>query len=167
MSLGGDAAFDEARLLAARGQLSEAETALDAILERSPAHVGALLLKASLRLEAREGEQGLLLFRRAVELAPHSAEALNGLARCLHALGRDAEGLDVAQAARESLGAGDNFRHAAPVYLTLLWCLREQRRFKEALAVAEEGLARTPDAVLAQWASVVEEELAEAEKDEC
>jgi tetratricopeptide (TPR) repeat protein len=167
MSPGGDAAFDEARLLAARGELSDAEGALDAILERSPAHVGALLLKASLRLEQREGEQALSFFRRAVELAPRSAEALNGLARCLHALGRDTEGLDVAQAARESLAVGDNFRHTAPVYLTLLWCLREQRRFKEALAVAEEGLARTPDAVLAQWASVVEEELAEAEKDEC
>ena len=35
------------------------------------------------------------------------------------------------------------------------------------LAVAEEGLTRCPDAILAQWASLVEEELAESEKEEC
>jgi hypothetical protein len=33
--------------------------------------------------------------------------------------------------------------------------------------VAEEGLARIPDAILAQWAATVEEELAEAEKEQC
>ena len=58
-------------------------------------------------------------------------------------------------------------RQAAPVYLTLVWCLREKRLFREALDVAEEGLARIPDAILAQWAATVEEELAEAEKEEC
>jgi len=100
--------------------------------------------------------------RRAVASAPRSAEALNGLARCLHALGRDAEGLEAVQAARGLLDEADNFREAGPVYLTLVWCLREMRRYKEALAAAEEGLARCPDAILAQWASLVEEELAEA-----
>ena len=53
------------------------------------------------------------------------------------------------------------------MYLTLVWCLRELRLFKEALAAAEEGLAAVPDAVLAQYASLVEQELAEAEKEEC
>jgi tetratricopeptide (TPR) repeat protein len=102
-----------------------------------------------------------------VKLSPRSAEALDSLARCLHALARDAEALETALAARGLLGEGDNYREAAPVYLTLVWCLREMRRFREALAMAEEGLARTPDAILAQWASTVEEELAEAEKEEC
>ena len=58
-------------------------------------------------------------------------------------------------------------RHVGPVYLTLLWCLREKRQLKEALAVAEEGLGRCYDSVLAQWASTVEEELAEAERERC
>ena len=35
------------------------------------------------------------------------------------------------------------------------------------LAAAEEGLSRCSDAILAQWASVVEEELAAAQKEEC
>ena len=65
------------------------------------------------------------------------------------------------------LGEGDNFRYAGSVYLTMVWCLRELRRYREALAVAEEGLRRTPDAVLAQWATQVEEDLARAERERC
>ena len=65
------------------------------------------------------------------------------------------------------LGEGDNFAQTAAVYLTLVWCLREMRRYREAIAVAEEGLARMPDAVLAQWATRIEEELVEAEKERC
>jgi tetratricopeptide (TPR) repeat protein len=159
--------FDEARMLAARGRADDALGALDVILAAEPAHVSALLLKAGLLLDAREGDEALLHYRRAVDAAPRSAEAWNGLARCLHALGLDAEGLDAAETARGLLAEGDNFREVAPVYLTIVWCLRELRRYREALAAADEGLARCPDGVLAQWASLVEEELAEAEKEEC
>jgi hypothetical protein len=75
--------------------------------------------------------------------------------------------LSAAETARRLLGEDDNYRQTAPVYLTLVWCLRELRLFKEALAVAEEGLAAIPDAVLAQYASLVEQELAESEKERC
>lgn len=141
--------------------------ALDALLAEEPQHLPAMLLKAGLLLGGREEGAALALYRSAVDIAPRSAEALNGLARCLHAQGSDAEALEAAESARSLLGEGDNFRHVAPVYLTIVWCLREQRRFRDALAAADEGLARCPDAILAQWASVVEEELAEAEKEEC
>lgn len=158
---------DRARLLAARGDVGGALAAVDHILARDPGHAQALLLKAGLQLESREEREALLLYEHAVASAPGSAEALNGLARCLHALGRDAEALAAAESARRLLGQDDNFRQTAPVYLTIVWCLRQTRRYREALAAAEEGLARCPDAILAQWASVVEEELAEAEKEEC
>jgi tetratricopeptide (TPR) repeat protein len=161
------ASVDHARLLAARGSVEEALAALDALLADDPDDVPALLLQASLLLESREGERALSAFERAARVAPRSAEALGGLARGLHVLGRDDEALSVAERARDLLDEGENFRHAAPVYLTIVWCLREKRRFREALAAAEEGLARCPDAILAQWASQVEEELAEAEKEEC
>lgn len=160
-------ACDSARLLAARGDLREALSTLDAVLARDPDNLQALLLKAGLLLESREEEDALPLYERAVVSAPSSAEALNGLARCLHALGRDPEALRAAEEARGQLGEGDNFRQTAPVYLTIVWCLRQMRRYKEALAAAEDGLGRCPDAILAQWASLVEEELAEAEKEEC
>jgi tetratricopeptide (TPR) repeat protein len=159
--------LERARLLLARGRLTEAATELDRILAGQPAHAEALRLKAGVLLDRREGPEALALLERAVAADPGSAAARNGLARCLHALGRDAEALEAALAARGLLAQGDNFREAGPVYLTLLWCLRELRRYREALAYAEEGLARTPDAVLAQWASVVEEELAAAEQEEC
>jgi tetratricopeptide (TPR) repeat protein len=159
--------FDRARLLAARGNVDQALDAVDRLLSEEPRHLGALLLKAGLLLDSREEELALAVYRQAVEAAPRSAEAWNGLARCLHTLGDDARALELAGTARGLLGEGDNFRQAAPVYLTMVWCLRAQRRFKEALAVAEEGLSSMPDAILAQWAQVVEEELAEAEKEEC
>jgi len=162
-----EAALDRARVLAARGSLSEAGAELDAVLAGAPEHPGALILKAGLLLESREGEQALALYQRAVAVSPLSAEALNGLARCLHALARDPEALAAAERARALLNQGDNYRHASSVYLTLVWCLREMRRYREALATAEEGLNRAPDAILAQWASLVEEELAAAEQEEC
>jgi tetratricopeptide (TPR) repeat protein len=159
--------FDDARLLAAQGRSGDALTALDALLADEPGHVPALLLRGRLLLESREGEAALALYERATTLAADSSEAWDGLARCLHALGRDEQALAAAQAARDRLPLGENFRHASAVYLTLVWCLREMRRYREALAVADEGLARCPDAVLAQWAGTVEEELAEAEREEC
>lgn len=161
------AVFEDARLLAARGLTRDALAVLAEVLRDEPDHVPALLLQAALLLESREGDAALVLYERAAALAPDSAESWDGLARCLHALARDEEALQAAERARALLPLGDNFRHASPVYLTLVWCLRELRRFKEALAVAEEGLERCPDAILAQWAGVVEEELAEAEKEEC
>ncbi len=162
-----DATFEHARLLAARGRSSDAAAVLDALLAQHAGHVGALLLRGNVLLESRDGTLALGFFERAAAAAPRSAEALDGLARCLHALGRNQDALVAAREAQAVLNEGENYRHAAPVYLTLVWCLRELRRYKEALAAAEQGLARTPDAVLAQWASVVEEELALAEKEEC
>lgn len=162
-----DPRFEHARFLSVSGRAEEAHSALDEILASEAGHLGALQLKAGLLLEAREGEAALALYERAARAWPRSAEAWNGLARGLHALGRDHPALAAAEEARRLLGEADNFRYAAPVYLTLVWCLRELRLFKEALAVAEEGLAVIPDAVLAQYASLVEQELADAEKEEC
>jgi tetratricopeptide (TPR) repeat protein len=161
------ASLDHARMLAARGGVVEALEAVESILAAEPDNPDALLLKARLLLESHDGEAALELHRRAAALRPSSCEARDGLARCLHAMGRDDEALEVARSARELLDEGDNFRHAAAVYLTMVWCLRELRQLREALAVAEEGLSRCPDAILAQWASQVEEELAESEKEEC
>ena len=160
-------AYDEARLLAATGRVEEARRALDGLLASQPAHLGALLLKAGLLLEDREAEAALALYRRASAEWEGSSEALNGLARCLHVLGRDQEALPLAERARDLLREPGNALQAAAVYLTLVWCLREMRKYREALAAAEEGLERCPDAVLAHWAGIVEEELAEAERERC
>lgn len=162
-----DDRLHRARSLAVSGRAKESLGVLDEVLAADPDHLGALQLKAGLLLEAREGEDALAAYERAARAWPRSAEAWNGLARGLHALGRDRDALAAAEAARRLLGEGDNSLQTAPVYLTLVWCLRELRLFKEALAVAEEGLAAIPDAVLAQYASLVEQELAEAEKEEC
>jgi len=161
-------AFARARTLAGMGRDDEAEAAIEAILVEDPRHLGAILLKAWLRGEDREWEESLALTRQGSALWPRSAEAQNALARCLHALGRDDEALERAEAARTLLDEGnDNAVHASAVYLTLVWCLREKRRFRDAIAVAQEGLQRAPDAVLAQWATQVQDELIASEKERC
>jgi len=161
------ALFEDARLLAATGCLAEAHRALDGLIAAEPDHLGAVLLKARLLLDDRESEEALALYRRAAHRWDRSAEALNGLALCLHSLGHDDEALSYAERARSLLGEGDNDRETGPVYLTLVFCLREKRLYREALAVAEEGLERCADAVLAHWAGIVEDELADAEKERC
>lgn len=159
--------MDRARLLAARGDAAEALATVDAVLEERPDDLEARLLKAGLLLDARDGERALRLFEDTAAAWPRSAEARNALARCLHSLGRHDEALAAAESARALLGEDEGSRHRAPVYLTLVWCLRELRRYREALEVAEEGLAHSPDAVLAEWAATIEEELVEAEKERC
>jgi tetratricopeptide (TPR) repeat protein len=167
MSLDPAAGFDRARTLAAVGRLEEAVSLLSSVLAADPTHCGALVLRASLHAEERDWGEVLALNQRAAALWPRSAEALNALARCLHALGRDPEALEVAQRAQGVLGEGENFVQTAAVYLTLVWCFREMRRYQEAIAAAEEGLARMPDAVLAQWATQVEDELVAAQRERC
>ena len=160
-------AFARARTLAGMGRDEEAEAALAGILAADPRHLGALLLKAWMTAEDRDFEGSLAITRQAAALWPRSAEARDALARCLHGMGRDEEALATAQEARALLDEGDNGVHASAVYLTLVWCLRELRRLREAIAVAEEGLERAPDAVLAQWATQVQDELIAAEKERC
>jgi len=160
-------AFLDAQMLVSKGQTQEAHCSLDELLAAEPAHLGALLLKARLLLEARKDPEALIVLDRAVTAWPRSAPALDARARCLHALGRDEEALAQAQEARALLNEGDNFRHTGSVYLTMVWCLRELRRYREALEIAEEGLRRTPDAILAQWATQVEEDVARAERERC
>jgi tetratricopeptide (TPR) repeat protein len=159
--------INDVRVLVAQGRLDEALAAVDRELAQNPDAVAALLVKATILLERRQNEDAEALLRRAVAQEPRSSEALNALARCLHYLGRNEEALAVARDAYAYLREGDNFHQNSAVFLTLVWCLRELRRYPEAVAMAEEGLLRCPDAVLAQWATVVEEEMAEAERDEC
>lgn len=162
-----DEAYARARVLAGMGRDEEAEGAVEEILAADPRHLGTLLLKAWMRAEDRDWEGSFQLTAHAAALWPGSAEARNALARCLHAAGRDEEALACAEEARRLLDEGDNALHASAVYLTLVWCLRELRRYREAIAAAEEGLERAPDAVLAQWATQVQDELVAAEKERC
>lgn len=150
------------------GRDEAAAEAIEEILGADPRHLGAILLKAWMHGEDREWDTALALTREAAGYWPRSAEAQNALARCLHGMGRDDEALQCAQAARDLLDTDPaNAVHASAVYLTLVWCLREKRRFREAIAAAEEGLQRAPDALLAQWATQVQDDLIAAEKERC
>jgi tetratricopeptide (TPR) repeat protein len=158
---------DEARVLAARGERPAAIAALSRVLGEDPDRVEALLLRGRLLLDERDAAAARRDLERAVALAPGSAEALNGLARCRLADGALDAAQQLAGRALERLAEGDNYIQTGPVYLTLVWCLREQRRFREALALINEGLLHCDDALLAEWASTLEDELAEAEQERC
>jgi tetratricopeptide (TPR) repeat protein len=164
---GAAAAFDRARFLAATGEPSEALAVVEDVLSEDPRHLGAVLLKSSLLIELRRDEEALALCEAAAGSWPGSAEALNALARTLHLLGRNEEAVEAGMRAKAVLRDGDNFRETGPVYLTLVLALREQGRLDEALRLAEEGLRLVSDAVLAHWASVVEEEWSGSRKDRC
>jgi tetratricopeptide (TPR) repeat protein len=163
----GGPAVESARTLAALGCSEEARATLDAILQHDPGHAEALVLLGEVLLHDRDAEGALAAASRAAAADPDSPEARNLESRALHALGRDEEALRSARTAQALLSHPEGFRQVAPVYLTLVWCLRALGRFGEALQAAEEGLRRTPDAVLAEWAGVVEQDLAEAQKDRC
>lgn len=157
----------EARLLAHQGRAGQAQDLLARLLAAHPGYVPALLLEGQLLDESRQPLLALARYERATTLAPGSAAAWNARARLLRALGRGDEALGAAARARELLALEENFAETGPVYLTMLLCLRDQQRYPEALAAAEEGLSRTPDAVLAEWASQVEQELARAQEERC
>ena len=157
----------EAKLLAHTGRPAEALAAADAVLDEEPEHLEALILKAQLLQQQGAPESAVALYERAVRMAPAAPEAWNEQARCLHALRRDDEALAAARQARALLDEGADARHFAAVSLTLVWCLREKGQLREALAVAEECLRRAPDAVVADWAGQIEQEIAESERDRC
>jgi tetratricopeptide (TPR) repeat protein len=157
----------EARLLAHQGRSAEASALVGELLAEHPSHAPALLLQGQLLDEGHQPLAALTCYEQATALAPGSAAAWNARARQLRALGRGDEALSAVSRAREVLALEENFAETGPVYLTLLLCLRDQRRYLEALAAAEEGLARTSDAVLAEWASQVEQELARAQEERC
>lgn len=75
--------------------------------------------------------------------------------------------LEVLLDARTAAFRAKDVRTASLVYPQLIEVLREGRRFKEALEVAEEGLALTHDPLLARLADETADQLAEAEKERC
>ena len=157
----------EAKLLAHTGRPEEALAAANAVLDAEPEHLEALLLKALLLQEQGAFESALALYERMARLAPEAILAWNDRARCLHALRRDGEALEAARRAQALLAHPLNAAHLPAVSLTLIWCLREMRLIHEALDVAEACLARTVDAVVAEWAGQLEQELTESERERC
>jgi hypothetical protein len=58
-------------------------------------------------------------------------------------------------------------RGAAVAYPALIAALREVRRYREALQIAEEGLLLTHDPLLARLADEAAHDLAESEQERC
>jgi hypothetical protein len=70
-------------------------------------------------------------------------------------------------ASRAGIQAAQDVREGSVVYPALIRALRDARRYREALKVAEEGLALTHDPLIARLADEAAHDLAEAEQDRC
>jgi ADP-ribose pyrophosphatase YjhB (NUDIX family) len=75
--------------------------------------------------------------------------------------------LDVLKDARAAALKARDVRMGSVVYPQLIEVLRTERRFREALEAAEEGLALTHDPLIARLADEIADQLAEAEKERC
>ena len=82
---------DKAEALAALGRGAEALAPLDAVLEKAPQDVSALLLRARLRREAGEPEAALTDAETAARLAPEAPDAWLEAGAAQAALGRKPE----------------------------------------------------------------------------
>ena len=69
--------------------------------------------------------------------------------------------------ARSDVFLAKDVRAASLVYPSLIEILREARRYKEALQIAEEGLGLTHDPLIARLADEVAHELALSEQERC
>ncbi|MEO8362601.1 MAG: NUDIX hydrolase [Vicinamibacteria bacterium] len=81
--------------------------------------------------------------------------------------GEVTERIEALLQARKDAREARDARAASLVYPPLIRVLREQRRFREALEVAEEGLALTHDPLIARIADEVAHELAASEQERC
>jgi ADP-ribose pyrophosphatase YjhB (NUDIX family) len=69
--------------------------------------------------------------------------------------------------ARSDVREARDVRAASLVYPALIGALREARRYREALSIAEEGLALTHDPLIARLADETAHELADSEAERC
>jgi ADP-ribose pyrophosphatase YjhB (NUDIX family) len=88
-------------------------------------------------------------------------------ARPVMALACEPGRLEVLTDARTAAFRARDVRAASLVYPQLIDVLRVARRYKEALEIAEEGLALTHDPLIARLADEVAHDLAESETERC
>ncbi len=106
--------------------------------------------------------------RLALEEYLRRREASPGLrARPVIALASEPGRLEVLTHARAAAFGARDVRAASLVYPQLIDVLRGARRYKEALEIAEEGLALTHDPLIARLADEVAHDLAESETERC
>lgn len=98
---------------------------------------------------------------------PSTRLALEEYLRTMDAKGPADSRLDRLLHSRLDALAARDVRAASRIYPPLVGILRGERRFREALRFAEEGLALTHDPLIARLADEVAHDLAESEQERC
>lgn len=129
------------------------------------ASISAGLSRLGSRLNTPQGRAGRSGRRHSGELPPRSKPGPEGTPGV--ELASERSRLDTLMDARAAAFKSKDARTGSIVYPQLIEVLREARRYKEALMVAEEGLALTHDPLIARLADETAHELAAAEQDRC
>lgn len=140
----------QARIRAGRAlfglrRFEEALAEMDAVLERSPDHPGALLGRGTVLMELGRLDEALASFEAALRSEGESAEALSNLAAALVRLGRSEEALPHLE---HVVGRWPDTRAA---WQNLSSVLLDQVRVAEALATARQALVRFPGDADLRW----------------
>jgi ADP-ribose pyrophosphatase YjhB (NUDIX family) len=95
------------------------------------------------------------------------AEGTGALSKPKIELASEPSRMEMLMSARAAALKAKDVRTASVVYPQLMEVLRAEQRFREALEVAEEGLALTHDPLIARLADEIADQQAEAEKERC
>ena len=137
-------ALKSAATALARGQLAEAQQALDIVLARAPMHAEALRMEAVVHHAGGRRAEAMQALGRALSRQPDDPLILNHLGAMLHESGRVEQGLDMMRRAVElapDLAAG---------WFNLGRALQIESRWEEALGALGRVLALQPDHLVAR-----------------
>ena len=134
-----EAAFQRALALHRQGQIGPAESLYREILDRAPAHFGALHYLGVIEGQKRNYGAAASLIERALAIDPKSAPAHNNLGTYLRKLGRN----------EDALASFDRALAIKPDHAEALHnrgnALRQLQRHEDALASHDRALAVKPD----------------------
>jgi protein O-GlcNAc transferase len=131
--------FQQAVALHDQGRLWEAEGLYRVVLKADRSHFGALCRLGLVQLQCARFQDAVPLFRRAIRLDCHSADAQQYLASALTGVGRCEEAVECYQ---KALAIRPDFSEA---HNNLGHALQKLERFAEAIAAFEKAVALRPD----------------------
>jgi tetratricopeptide (TPR) repeat protein len=139
----------QALALHSAAKFDEAEKIYNQLLNYDYKNTRALFLLASLLSQRGKNGLAINLFKRLLDTAPPTAEALNNLARALQAESKRDESLDYYRAALEMLAPDNALR--ADVLSNLSSMFVQNGTPQQALAYATEALMANPEHAGAKW----------------
>jgi Flp pilus assembly protein TadD len=130
-----------ARILNSTGKADQAITEYEALLEKSPKYVPAILAIGTLRDRAGQSDLAKEAYRKVLEIVPDSAAAANNLAWLL----TQEEGADLGEALRLSMIAKGAFPNDPHISDTLGWIHLKRESYSLAATQFRQAVEARPE----------------------